>query len=287
MGAFTPNLINFAIVAALVGVVFWLVLALRGRGRRIDPACGHCGYRTQGLSSFICPECGSDLREVGIVTWQRPYRPMKIWQALALWLLLSPFAAGAISWVAVEAVSPESKLDFQTVRLNPDRLVALSVLEFYRDQELRRWPWRSTFAPVNPATFTAAGPGLPCLWITGGSTDPQRDNAGPTDVDYVVRNIERAGVTADAQSIRKEAERIVAVLNEAVRTGDLPGAVTAHYGPGAQAWRAPQPVRQVWGIGVVQAVAALLWVLGAAILGLLLLRRKSGLPAHPPAHATA
>lgn len=27
--------------------------------------CGRCGYPTRGLSSFFCPECGSDRREVG------------------------------------------------------------------------------------------------------------------------------------------------------------------------------------------------------------------------------
>jgi len=31
------------------------------------PTCGHCGYAVTGLTTFICPECGSDLRAVGIV----------------------------------------------------------------------------------------------------------------------------------------------------------------------------------------------------------------------------
>ena len=33
-----------------------------------DPACGRCGYLTRGISSLHCPECGADLREVGIMT---------------------------------------------------------------------------------------------------------------------------------------------------------------------------------------------------------------------------
>jgi|GEM_PF-3506580 len=32
-----------------------------------ESVCGHCGYAVRGLDSFTCPECGSDLREVGIV----------------------------------------------------------------------------------------------------------------------------------------------------------------------------------------------------------------------------
>jgi class 3 adenylate cyclase len=30
-------------------------------------SCGRCGYAVTGLTTFTCPECGSDLREVGIV----------------------------------------------------------------------------------------------------------------------------------------------------------------------------------------------------------------------------
>ena len=33
-----------------------------------QPSCRACGYAVRGLPSFTCPECGSDLREVGIVT---------------------------------------------------------------------------------------------------------------------------------------------------------------------------------------------------------------------------
>ena len=30
-------------------------------------ACGQCGYAVRGLTTFVCPECGADLRQVGIV----------------------------------------------------------------------------------------------------------------------------------------------------------------------------------------------------------------------------
>ena len=32
------------------------------------PTCGACAYAVRGVSSLFCPECGADLREVGIVT---------------------------------------------------------------------------------------------------------------------------------------------------------------------------------------------------------------------------
>jgi class 3 adenylate cyclase len=63
-----PLAIVFA--AAAAGLPWTTVLRRRvtGRGGGGDlPTCGHCGYAVMGLETFICPECGSDLREVGIV----------------------------------------------------------------------------------------------------------------------------------------------------------------------------------------------------------------------------
>jgi len=61
------------IVAVLVvGVAVTVFLMLLSGRRSPSPAgavavCGQCGYNVRGLSTFICPECGGDLREVGIV----------------------------------------------------------------------------------------------------------------------------------------------------------------------------------------------------------------------------
>jgi|SRR5688572_19151352 len=42
---------------------------VRFRGPKVTvPSCRACGYAVKGLPSFTCPECGSDLREVGIDT---------------------------------------------------------------------------------------------------------------------------------------------------------------------------------------------------------------------------
>jgi lipid-A-disaccharide synthase-like uncharacterized protein len=37
------------------------------RARPDVPVCGQCGYVVRGISSLTCPECGSDLREVGVL----------------------------------------------------------------------------------------------------------------------------------------------------------------------------------------------------------------------------
>jgi class 3 adenylate cyclase len=56
-------ILAFGILTALV-----VVLLALGRDGGGESVCGKCGYRVQGLPTFICPECGSDLREVGIKT---------------------------------------------------------------------------------------------------------------------------------------------------------------------------------------------------------------------------
>lgn len=50
------------IACIVVGIV---LLAKRGK-QAGGGACGKCGYTTRGIGSFLCPECGADLREVGI-----------------------------------------------------------------------------------------------------------------------------------------------------------------------------------------------------------------------------
>lgn len=35
--------------------------------RPTEPSCGECHYAIKGLEEWRCPECGSDLRQVGII----------------------------------------------------------------------------------------------------------------------------------------------------------------------------------------------------------------------------
>jgi class 3 adenylate cyclase len=57
----------------IIAIPIFLVLVFVLRRRKRSTAagdlatCGHCGYAVTGLTTFTCPECGRDLREVGIV----------------------------------------------------------------------------------------------------------------------------------------------------------------------------------------------------------------------------
>ena len=55
------------LVAALVALVVGIVLLVKsGKQAAEGGGCGACGYTVRGVSTFSCPECGADLREVGI-----------------------------------------------------------------------------------------------------------------------------------------------------------------------------------------------------------------------------
>src|SRR5262245_59814715 len=69
-----------------------------------EPACGRCGYLVRGIPSFTCPECGSDLRDVGIEVGKR--RGGAGWLAVIVlvmvWSLCMWLAGGLIDMLVME-----------------------------------------------------------------------------------------------------------------------------------------------------------------------------------------
>jgi len=62
---FSVGALPYTAPAAVVFLVSLFIL-LRSRPGSPDPSCGKCGYGVRGLPTLRCPECGSDLKEVGI-----------------------------------------------------------------------------------------------------------------------------------------------------------------------------------------------------------------------------
>lgn len=77
-------LILLVLVAMLIASV---AIALKTKRPTADGgACGRCGYNVRGVASLTCPECGADLREVGIVGDRRAGAGRFI-AAAVLWLV--------------------------------------------------------------------------------------------------------------------------------------------------------------------------------------------------------
>ena len=95
-----------------IGVLFVFLAYWGGRWRRLNPrevdqgdgpaGCAHCGYDVRGLPSHICPECGSDLNEVGRLApryrkWQKvpPVLRGVVYSASVLLVAAALIATGA------------------------------------------------------------------------------------------------------------------------------------------------------------------------------------------------
>src|SRR5262249_12166035 len=86
--------LEIVLLAGVVGTII-IVLARRARSRVAvvtEPVCGKCGYCVIGLTTMTCPECGSDLRMVGIITPGQT-RPWSLKMRVAMWTLIVPLPA--------------------------------------------------------------------------------------------------------------------------------------------------------------------------------------------------
>jgi len=61
-------LLGLGVIAATIIAGLIVFVSRRRQARSPGPVCGHCGYSVLGLTTMTCPECGGDLRTVGIRT---------------------------------------------------------------------------------------------------------------------------------------------------------------------------------------------------------------------------
>lgn len=80
------------------------------------PACGNCGYPVAGLNQLTCPECGADLRIVGIVTPDQR-RPRSIFGAVIGWTL-AMLVLGFVFSIAASTLGPQVNTRFYSVQAN-------------------------------------------------------------------------------------------------------------------------------------------------------------------------
>ncbi len=136
-GAFILALGGFGVIIGLVA----FTLGRRSRVRSVSrPCCGRCLYAVAGLTSLTCPECGSDLRVVGILTpaMRRPTGP---WLAIILWTLALPVPALVISGVLSSLIMPERHEYEERWLLTPTSDVGVTHIDFTASASSWNWPW--------------------------------------------------------------------------------------------------------------------------------------------------
>src|SRR5688500_2850472 len=93
----------------MVAVVFVVARLVANKSapaaQQADPTSGKCGYIIRGIAGFTCPECGSDLREVGIVA-PGLRKPLGTAARLALWTAVAVAPAMIFGSVGASYLAP-------------------------------------------------------------------------------------------------------------------------------------------------------------------------------------
>lgn len=126
-----------AVLLAWAGHTLWRALTLpKGAGKR--PACEQCKYTVGEVSSFLCPECGSDLRRVGITTPRmEASRRGSTFGAIAAWTFLWLTAAYAITvlLVMMTGAAVFSNVTTWSMTLTPTRTFEYDSIELVYDED--------------------------------------------------------------------------------------------------------------------------------------------------------
>ncbi len=140
-----PDLSLKLICAAGLALAIWVGLRrVRAKLNR-DPSCGACGYAVRGLPSFQCPECGSDLRDVGIIT-PRIRGPISPLLLVFLWSIFVVITGVILSFSLGSALFPTIQTNItvrylelpQSRRYTHARIVSIIRSESWAATPLRR-----------------------------------------------------------------------------------------------------------------------------------------------------
>jgi hypothetical protein len=287
---------------AAVGFIIARLVTKPAPHASAESTCGNCGYIVRGISGTICPECGRDLLEVGIIPpgghkgFSRPTRVL-------LWTAISIAPAMLLGSIAGQYLSPWQAMSMR------NRVVFIQSATFNETVEIHQEGTRTvigrpgTMAPVPPRLMTLTlggkrGSGVMTvdLMIPPGSLPGSRgprnaqftDAAGktaaaPLSADFIASWFTANGVTDPAV-----AERSADVLSAIDEMDNGGGAKFSNFGFNPQrrmnevtAHPAPPPFTfprtTQWTNVVPIACAFLLWLLG---LPLALRRPRSQRP--PP-----
>lgn len=218
-------LIPLVIVTLCVGVVVWVVLLSRrggastSKGERELARCGQCGYPAEGVGSFECPECGGDLRRVGILPPGVRVRSM-LPVVLILWTLGMLVGGGALGSLLSDTLLPHVRSEEAELELSNPESGAYQRVEVRRFASLTYLPiaGRSPVAMPPDAVIHIVGHDgrVESVVLTPDNRTYRRQGAGPDtqvkrpfDVPELLKIMSDMGIDVQAPTIQAEAERIL------------------------------------------------------------------------------
>jgi len=277
--AWTFSAITSLAILTGIAAAGWTALRLlrryATRGAGAEPACARCGYLIHPGSRRRCPECGSDLAQVGVVT---PSTLPPIYPVLGLWLgavglgyvatELGPRLAAATPWgwgfLATDAI--------ETTRHEPRYLNSQGVIGVQASGHGRWWGTRLnhllvayvTPMPSDRSVRMDVEPDRGRCWIF---TSDRPDPAGPLPVcpDAVAEFVRQAEFAPDDPEGRRVRAELWGVMSRFLRHNFPPGTTT----------RQPSGTRATWYFQTQNAervAIAAVWVVCAGTLAIVLHR---------------
>lgn len=302
------GILEYALALVVVGVLALSVGLLRAVGARrragpspagpavVGPVCGRCGYSVLGLGSLTCPECGGDLRAVGIVTPRTPRRGLGF-VASAVMLTIAVFVMAVPMTALLTSLLPP--------RFEFSRVYTLTgpASQAYAGVTARcgasGWGAPSASSPPPVALVLAArppaGPGTgpapaTAATLAAGSPAPlhfnTRDARGRSVLappDAILKWMRSAGIDTTDPRVAAEAVRIAAAVRDVGRTRRPASFISLGFGGGSMgrsgtdsmgvfnsyadrdAWSVRPPA---WGVPLIGGVWVALWLLGLRYLWL-------------------
>jgi hypothetical protein len=198
------------------GVLAYFILRGFGRSRKIitEPSCGRCGYSVAGLTMMTCPECGSDLRVVGIITPAMQFKqrgsptvPILTWSFLVL------IVGGMISSIVASSVAMvhHSNSKYTYMSRSSEYYTANLVMN---GRSSEQWNLVADTCDIQLqlidgriVTMHVAGEQLTCEVGSGSS-----GGAKQLDSDVFLAWMESLGIDTSVQQVRDEAGELVMLV---------------------------------------------------------------------------
>jgi hypothetical protein len=281
-------LVLTAAIPVLLALLGWL--AYRQRGWSVtrvrdeasaEPTCAACGYAVIGLPSHVCPECGSDLRVVGIRTPRAPDpRPLHV--TLTVWLLIV-MGVATLTWDFVRPRLPVRYGSFDRILLTPSS-------NAYRDVDVRAFGngWsRQRLRTDVEVMITAHSGGRRHVYVRPGRPPVTYDtagnivnNTGPTTApaagehvtpQAILNGMAAAGIDTTDPRVQTEAAELSRYVNDNLGPNGW-GSLTGARGherlaawSGTTVWaRNVTAQRPDWVLWCAGGAWLLVWLIGAA-----------------------
>ena len=284
-GLLIVGLLVVLVVLTVVGMLVFIKRRLR-RDRDL-PICGQCGYAVRGVQTLICPECGSDLREVGIIAagklpnW-RPW-PGAVTR-FTLWTLLFLIGGSVIGSVIDSYFVPEHVQSYASVDFAAPSTSPLESANIAQRKTVYRWPiWMGIAepgfeVPIDVRVFVTGGRELHAQVTPDLQTHrlleptPTAWQSRPLDAAAVDAWWSQAGLTMSNPILPQMRDELLTGLNELRLVTQLPYPYnggqgdTVLGGPGVRGFydkRGPMVGVGMDRAGVPHAMFVLVLVLGA------------------------